>query len=50
LTVLDSEENVPNQYQKIPHHMVFDVKYDLRHEARLVPGGNWTVVNNKEDE
>jgi hypothetical protein len=23
--------------------MVFDVKYDLRHKARLVAGGNWTV-------
>jgi hypothetical protein len=28
--------------------MVFDVKYDLRHEARLVAGSNWTV-NDKED-
>ena len=28
--------------------MVFDVKYDLRHKARLVAGGNWTV-NEKED-
>jgi hypothetical protein len=28
--------------------MVFDVKYDLRHKARLVAGGNWTV-NDKED-
>jgi hypothetical protein len=28
--------------------MVFDVKYDLRHKARLVVGGNWTV-NDKED-
>jgi hypothetical protein len=28
--------------------MVFDVKYDLRHKARLVAGGNWTV-NGKED-
>jgi hypothetical protein len=27
--------------------MVFDVKYDLRHKARLVAGGNWTV-NEKE--
>jgi hypothetical protein len=25
----------------------FDVKYDLRHKARLVAGGNWTV-NDKE--
>jgi hypothetical protein len=28
--------------------MVFDVKYDLRHEARLVAGVNWTV-NDKDD-
>jgi hypothetical protein len=28
--------------------MVYDVKYDLRHKARLVAGGNWTV-NDKED-
>jgi hypothetical protein len=28
--------------------MVFDVKYDLRHKARLVVGGKWNV-NDKED-
>jgi hypothetical protein len=28
--------------------MVFGVKYDLTHKARLVAGGNWTV-NDKED-
>jgi hypothetical protein len=28
--------------------MIFDVNYDLRHKARLVAGGNWTV-NDKED-
>jgi hypothetical protein len=28
--------------------MLFDVKYDLRHKARLVAGGDWTV-NYKED-
>jgi hypothetical protein len=28
--------------------MVFDVKNDLRHKAKLVAGGNWTV-NDKED-
>jgi hypothetical protein len=27
---------------------VFDVKYDLKHKARLVAGGNWKV-NEKED-
>jgi hypothetical protein len=46
--VLDSGEDIPTGYQKIPYHMVFDVKYGLRHKARLVAGGNWTV-NNKED-
>jgi Reverse transcriptase (RNA-dependent DNA polymerase) len=46
--VLDSGEKIPIGYQKIPYHIVFDVKYDLRHKARLVAGGNW-IVNNKED-
>jgi hypothetical protein len=46
--VLDSGENIPTGYQKIPYHMVFDIKYDLRHKERLVAGGNWTV-NDKED-
>jgi hypothetical protein len=45
--VLDSGENIPNGYQKIPYHIVFDVKYDLRHKARLVAGGNWTVNEKK---
>jgi hypothetical protein len=34
--------------KKIPNHIVFDVKLDLRHKARLVIGGNGTV-NDKED-
>jgi hypothetical protein len=46
--VLDSGEDIPTGYQKIPYHMIIDVKYDLRHKARLVSGGNWTV-NDKED-
>jgi hypothetical protein len=46
--LLHSGEDIPTGYQKIPYHMVFDVKYDLRHKARLVSGGNWTV-NDKED-
>ena len=46
--VLDSGEDIPKGYQKIPYYIVFDVKYDLRHKARLVAGGNWTV-NDKED-
>jgi hypothetical protein len=46
--VLDSGEDIPTSYHKIHYHMVFDVKYDLIHKARLVAGGNWTV-NDKED-
>jgi hypothetical protein len=46
--VLDSGEDILTGYQKIPYHMVFDIKYDLRHKARLVAGGDWTV-NDKED-
>jgi hypothetical protein len=40
LIVLDSGEDIPKGYQKIPYHIVFDVKYELRHKARLVAGGN----------
>jgi hypothetical protein len=46
--VLDSGKDIPTGYQKIPYHMIFDVKYYLRYMARLVTGGNWTV-NDKED-
>jgi C-terminal processing protease CtpA/Prc len=34
--VLDSVEAVSSGYQKITYHIVFDVKLDLRHKARLV--------------
>jgi hypothetical protein len=27
--VLDSGEDIPTGYQKIPYHMVFDIKHDL---------------------
>jgi hypothetical protein len=46
--VLDSGEVIPNGYQKIPYHTVFDIKYDLRHKSRLLAGGNWTE-NERED-
>jgi len=29
-------------YKRIPYHIVFDVKFDLRHKARLVAGGHRT--------
>ena len=28
------------EYQQLPYHMVFDVKFDLRRKARLVVGGD----------
>jgi len=37
-----------DDYTKIPYHMVFDVKFDLRQKARLVAGGNHTDPS-KED-
>ena len=32
----------PGGYQHVPLHMCFAVKWDGRHKARLVAGGNWT--------
>ena len=46
--ILDAGEPPPPGYKKLPHHIVFDVKFDLRHKARLVAGGNWSDVP-KED-
>jgi hypothetical protein len=46
--VRDSGEDIPKGYQKIPYHKVFNVKYDLRHKARLVAGSHWTE-NEKEN-
>lgn len=46
--LLDSVEIIPIGYQKIQYYMVFDVKDDLRHKARLVAGGSG-IVNEKEN-
>jgi hypothetical protein len=32
----------PSGYKKITVRLVFDVKHDLRHKARLVAGGHFT--------
>jgi hypothetical protein len=45
---LPTEDDVLSDYQMIPYHMIFDVKFDGRRKARLVAGGNWTVTP-KED-
>ena len=34
----------PNGYKKINVHLVFDVKHDGRHKARLVAGGHLTEI------
>jgi hypothetical protein len=41
--LLDSGEIIPTDYQKVPYHVVFDVKYDLRYKVRL------GIVNENED-
>jgi hypothetical protein len=41
--ILPDGHSAPIGYQKIPCHMIFDVKMeDFRQKARLVPGGHWT--------
>ena len=45
---MEAEEPTPEGYKRIPYHMVFDVKFDLRRKSRLVAGGNHTE-NPKED-
>ena len=39
---LEPGEVLGSDYKRIPYHIVFDVKFDLRRKARLVAGGNWT--------
>ena len=41
--VLDDDYLLSDEYQCIPYHIVFDVKFDLRRKARLVAGGNHTT-------
>jgi Reverse transcriptase (RNA-dependent DNA polymerase) len=37
--------NVPSGYKRIRCHMIYDVKHDGRHKARLVAGGHLTDPN-----
>ncbi len=34
---------IPQGYKRIPYHLIFDVKFDLRRKARLVAGGHLTT-------
>ena len=46
--LLPKGEKPPEGYQKIPYHIVFDVKFDLRRKAQLVAGGNWTSLERED--
>ncbi|MEM1007622.1 MAG: reverse transcriptase domain-containing protein [Myxococcota bacterium] len=46
---LGPDETLPDNYQKVPMHMCFDVKWDGRHKARLVAGGNFTTPDYQHD-
>ena len=41
---LYSKVGIPAGFRKIRVHMVFDVKHDGRHKARLVADGSMTFV------
>ena len=45
---LQPGEKLSAQFQRIPYHIVFDVKFDLRRKARLVAGGNWTTMERED--
>ena len=40
--------NAPEGYKRIRTHLVFDVKHDGRHKARLVAGGHMTGPPNED--
>ncbi len=39
--VLQENDQLPKEYKRVPYHIVFDVKFDLRRKSRLVAGGRW---------
>ena len=47
--VLQHGELMPKGYQRIPYHIVYDVKFDGRLKARLVAGGNRSPEVHRED-
>ena len=38
--MLENDEPLPEGYKHIPYHVVYDVKFDGRHKAKLVTNGN----------
>ena len=47
--ILEDGEPLEEDYKKIPLHMCFAVKWDGRHKARLVAGGNHTSPGETDD-
>ena len=48
LKSIEDDELFPDEYKQIPYHIVFDVKFDLRHKARLVAGGHKTETTRED--
>src|SRR5210317_1626378 len=46
--VLEDDKEMPDGYELIPYHIVYDVKYDGRRKARLVADGNHTTASKEE--
>ncbi len=42
LKVLEDDEILPEEYTKIPYHLIWDVKFDGRRKCRMVAGGHRT--------
>ena len=47
--VIEEDMPTPMGYKRIPHHIIFDVKFDGRLKARLVAGGHRTPDVPKEE-
>ena len=41
--VVPKDGKIPKDHQRIPCHMIFDVKFDGRRKARFVAGGHLTM-------
>ena len=46
---LEAHEKLPEGYDYIPYHMVYDVKFDGRRKSRLVAGGHRAPIVDKEE-
>jgi hypothetical protein len=47
--VLEKGDKMPEGYQLIPYHVIFDCKFDFCQKAHLVAGGNFTEAPSPED-